>query len=521
MATKSDTPKQGSGVVDLRDARSRKDSSPGTITNLDAERAVIEAVLCTNQTPDTLASLFSICSPADFYDQGLGAIYQITLELHLAGKPITLPLIRQSMDSKGPEARWKDELGTLFAIGKPVGQYEHARAVRENATRRAALVTIRQLGYDLEETGNWHDHLGTLTELKNTRSSAGTLTFDDLSDEAGAEDTATIPSLLQVIGGPALFYPEGVHDIHGRANTGKTWIALYAMVEATRQGSGALFIDYEGTPGETRDRLRALGASNETRKELIHRTAGSAFTENEIAELRALVAGLNGGPVVIDSVARSMASMGLDENSNRDYAEWFSRLPAPLSRLGSPVILIDHVGKSLDRATGARGASAKRDSIEGSSYELLGTGFSRNQVGHLKLKISKDRHGRVGAEGEIAAQVTVTPESDGSLSMTFNRAASPISASGQFQPTYLMAQISEWAISQGDGFEFRISDLIPNKSRNPDAVTPVKGKSENLRAAVRALNDAGHLTLTTKQGSGYYSINPKITAYSEPYHDAF
>ena len=318
-----------------------------------------------------------------------------------------------------------------------------------------------------------------------------TLTGSNLGviDLTTLDDDGPTPTLGQIDDDTALFYPAAIHDLHGEPSVGKTWIALWAAVEALTEGRGAMLVDYEDTAATCRARLTALGATPDDLARFRY-VPGRAFTNAELHELRTLAAGLNGGPIIIDAVAPALAAEGLDENSNTDVSNWIVRVPRQLARTGSPVILLDHVGKAKqDRARGARGAGAKLAAIDGASYEILGQGFSRTQTGKLHVKIAKDRHGHVGAVGSIAADLEIAPGPDDTVLVTPSRPNSPITKDGRFRPTGIMAAISTWAHEHGPDFEFQITTLTPR-----DGDRPVPGKTDNIRKAVMALLAEGHLS---------------------------
>lgn len=463
--------------------------SPATTPphNPAAERATIAAALCP-QPSEQRAQLLALANPDDFYDHAWGELWTTITRLHQTGTPITVPTIAAHLNRHGAGGRITEhDLANLFLEGTTVAQDTHARIVTHDAHRRRALIATYDLAARITDDTPWGDDLGTLAELHTNTLTGSNLGLIDLTT---LDDNGPTPTLGKIDPDRHLFYPAAIHDLHGEPSVGKTWIALWAAVEALHAGLGSMLIDYEDTASTCRSRLLALGTTLDELTRFRY-VPGRAFTEAELHELRTIAAGLNGGPIIIDAVAPALAAEGLDENSNTDVSNWIVRVPRPLARTGSPVILLDHVGKQKqDRARGARGAGAKLAAIDGASYEITGQGFSRTQTGRLHVKVAKDRHGHVGAVGSIAADLEIAPGHDDAVIVTPSRPNSPITHDGQFRPTVIMDKISAWAESMGDGFEFTASDLNPRSGDRP-----IPGEKKTITAARDALVREGHLAV--------------------------
>lgn len=466
------------------------------LQNPDAERAAVGAALCP-QPPDDRARLLELATPTDFYDQALGVLWDTITRLHQNGTDITPATVIGHADPTLAGQRINKTLvNQLFLAGTTHAAHTHARIVAHDAGRRRALLATYELATRIQDDAPWGDHLGQLAEL-HTRS----LTGSDLGiiDLTNLDTDGPVPTLGEITPTFHLFYPAAIHDLHGEPSVGKTWIALWAAVEALHHNQGAMFIDYEDTAATCRSRLIDLGATIDDLARFRY-VPGRAFTDADLHELRTVAAGLDGGPIIIDAVAPALAAEGLDENSNTDVSNWIVRLPRQLARTGSPTILLDHVGKQKqDRARGARGAGAKLAAIDGASYEITGQGFSRTQIGKVHVKVAKDRHGHVGAVGSIAADLQIAPGPDDEVIVTPSRPDSPITKDGRFRPTHLMAAISTWAHDQGPDFEFQISTVTPR-----DGDRPIPGRTDNIRGAVAALHAEGHLSRRAGRRAGEY-----------------
>ena len=473
-----------------------------------AERATVGAALC-GQPVEDRARLLSLCSPQDFHDQTLAETFEVVRDLHQSGVVITLPVVNKHLAGKPLAGRSQEQLAALYLEGQTLNQDAHARIVRHDADRRRALAATALLDEKIRNDDPWGDHLATISELHQAHVNAGTGTLE-IINLVHLEERGPRPELFDIPNGSPLFYRGAIHDLHGEPSVGKTWLALIAAVEDLNAGRGACLVDFEDTEHTCRARLLALGCTLEHLERFSY-VRGKLFTEDDLGALRTLCAGLDGGPVIIDSVAAALAAHGLDENSNTDVSNWIVNFARPLARTGSSVILLDHVGKNKqDRARGARGAGAKLAAIDGASYEVIGQGFSRTQAGTVKLKIAKDRHGHVGAVGSIAAEITLTPGDQDTILISATHSEGPITSSGEFRPTHVMEEISDWASSHPDGFEFLLQDLNPRDGQ----ARPIERKKDVIKAAVLRLVIEGHLVQRSglRSGSYYYRLEKPFEA---------
>ncbi len=79
----------------------------------------------------------------------------------------------------------------------------------------------------------------------------------DLAEVAAGDDEP--PRWLQRSDGVRLLYPGRLHWISGEPETLKTWIALWAVIDALTQGARVAFIDLEDDAAGLVARLDALG----------------------------------------------------------------------------------------------------------------------------------------------------------------------------------------------------------------------------------------------------------------------
>jgi hypothetical protein len=215
------------------------------------------------------------------------------------------------------------------------------------------------------------------------------------------------PEYFRRSDGEPILYAGALHALNGEPGGGKSWLSLAAVAQVIAQGQGAIFFDFESTPGRVADRLRALGADPQTVSTLLrYIQPDGPFGIATLDELRGLVAG-GCGLVVVDSVSESMARAGLDENVAAEVIGWVEATVRPLARDGAAVLLVDHVTKSqADRGRWARGSGAKLAVVDGAAFTLHSThGFSRQGSGTAELTVTKDREGCLGPVGAVAARV--------------------------------------------------------------------------------------------------------------------
>lgn len=239
-----------------------------------------------------------------------------------------------------------------------------------------------------------------------------------------------------------------------------------------------LFVDYESPSYKsTRRRLRDLGSTPDEFKSFKW-LRGRPWDPAAVTVLLACCTVLDVGLVVIDSVARSMGTYGLNESSPPEYLAWHSRLVEPLLDAGITVVLIDHCGKDGKW----RGATTKRDAVDAAYLAKPVTRFDRHTKGRVDLIVEKDRHG-TRAEDTIAANVDFIPD-DGPLDVRMSLGV-PANAI-ESRPTTIMESISRWLEDKPEGYEFTKTDV-------EKAGPPIKGKAVSIRRAVDVLESEGYV----------------------------
>lgn len=217
--------------------------------------------------------------------------------------------------------------------------------------------------------------------------------------KAGFPEPAA-PTVLHRDDGVGLFYEGKVNWLFGDSETGKTWIALAAIVQVIRGGGSGWFVDLDhNTAAAIVRRLADLGLSAED--------LGSpdrfryAEPQDNQGLLTVLAEAKRGAPtlVVLDSMGEVLSMLGANPNSDEDVTGVHTHLLKPFSQAGACVIVIDHLSRgSESRAQGATGTIAKKRMVSGSSLRVSAVRrFAPGQGGTARLSVHKDRHGGLRA----------------------------------------------------------------------------------------------------------------------------
>lgn len=260
--------------------------------------------------------------------------------------------------------------------------------------------------------------------------------FVDLAPYLSGEFVQEKPSVAEVMPGRCVFYAGRLNEIHAEPSVGKTNVLIAACSAVLRAGGRVLYIDPEDTPSGFANRARGLGGTVSefgARCHYLHNPDPSEF-DSAIAWARDSKPEL----VILDGLAESLAAEGRDENAVADILSFFRGRLRPFAELGAAVVIADHVVKSGEgRGRWARGSGAKLGRYDGVSFEaVLAEPYTPDRAGFVRLKVSKDRVGGVGAIGSTAWEVHFVPGVE-STEVDFRLPPAP----GSFRPTALMGKI--------------------------------------------------------------------------------
>jgi hypothetical protein len=270
------------------------------------------------------------------------------------------------------------------------------------------------------------------------------------------------PKYLTRTDGAALFYSGKLNILYGQPESGKSWVAYSAAVEALNNSRVAIIdADYNGAVAVV-DRLLRLGAkpediANPDRFRLIEPEDGTELRK----AIRSLVE-WNVELVILDSLGEIVPMLGLKSLDNDEVTNAIRQVVVPLKAAGACVIAIDHLPKpKTETKSGAEfsiGAMAKKRACDGAMIlceisKILAPGL----IGQINMTVTKDRHGQLRKnciKGDRVGIFTLdsTDENISHASIGFDNAKP--AADGGFRPTILMENISRY-LSTLDGPESR------------------------------------------------------------------
>lgn len=202
------------------------------------------------------------------------------------------------------------------------------------------------------------------------------------------------------IDGQRLFYAAKVNTIIGPSESGKTWVAYQAVVDAIRRGAGAVIVDCEDSAETYAERMLALQLTpDEVITNSRYIAAETRLDQPNWVELATAIDDMTRDEhpplVIIDGIGMCMSLWGLNPLSNEDAATFQHLFLKPLAKTGACVVILDHTGKN-QTSKGAIGAQAKRAFLTGCGIHVEPlTAFGIGKTGYSKITVDKDRPGRV------------------------------------------------------------------------------------------------------------------------------
>jgi hypothetical protein len=213
---------------------------------------------------------------------------------------------------------------------------------------------------------------------------------------AGDLPPAPTPSVLRRVDGIGMFYNNQVNILFGEPESGKTFVALAAIVECLNMGGRAVFLDmdHNGMEGIAA-RLLNLGADAAILGNLDRFRYKEPEDRQDLIESIADLRTWRPGVAVLDSVGELMPTMGLSSNSPDDFTIAHTSVLKPLAMAGAAVIAIDHVAKNTEsKAQGPTGTAAKARAAGGTMLRVtVKDAFTPGHGGAAYLNVKKDRHG--------------------------------------------------------------------------------------------------------------------------------
>lgn len=287
----------------------------------------------------------------------------------------------------------------------------------------------------------------------------------DLTATLAGDDPEPEPEFLERLDGACLFYRGKVNGIIGESESGKTWVALLAVVQALAAGMRVMYLDFEDTAPGIVGRLRSMGCPDADLGRLTYISPDENLSENAKRDLRETIIAHRPDLVILDGFNAAMTLLGLDLMDNTDATKFSQSLLKPLSRTGACVAYVDHVPKAKDgRGKGGIGAQAKRAMTTGCSIAVdVVEPFGRGMTGRLRLTVDKDRPGHVRAVSIGAKRVgdaILESSADGTVRVDIEHARSDRDIADA-EAEVLRAKIVRAVGEYGEGCSRRdISELI-------------------------------------------------------------
>lgn len=385
-------------------------------------------------------------------------------------------------------------------------------ATRFGGDHAAAASALAREGHRKDPLEGWVDVVGT-GPLPTPEAVAAAVPDEDSHDlwEIATRDTLTEildgdyeplrPDMFRRSDGAFLLYRGKVHSIAAEPGAGKSMVAMWAVAEELIGGHRCAWIDWEDNVATAVGRLRAMGVPPETITDRFIHVKPIAAIRGGGVPTAVIEATRDAALVVIDSTGEALAHSGLNQNNDDEVGAWMNNTARVLARGGATVLMIDHMVKSKDdQGRFAIGSQRKLAAVDGIAYTVTVLASpALDKVGRLLLKVSKDRHGNY-AQGETAAQVTVTPGPDSAILVAVEATDSGTSKVEK-QLTHLMEKVSRLLEDEPAG---RSSKIIE---------ASIQSRAAHVRTAIRQLVEAG---FAERQGDGRYTVYVSTGAYREP-----
>lgn len=337
--------------------------------------------------------------------------------------------------------------------------------------------------------------------------------------------------LLLRTDGVGLLYKGKTHSFHGESESGKSLIAQAEAARVLLGGGSVVFIDYEDSPDNVGNRIRAFGVPRQI------------LTDRE----RFLYVRPEKGPgqkfrrlldrpwdlAIIDGVTHSLATMQLGSQGDTDIATWQDALPKPLAKhTGAAVVVVDHVNKSADsRGRFATGSQHKMSGLTGAGYVVEPLDVLRMGVGgRVRMSVAKDRPGGVrrhlGDANAHRMQVAAVVEFDSTGEVTTWQVVPPENADAPLDSLEKENKAGEMPPLEWSGLDpARGMYVVLSVLAGEDGLNQTGGVSHyrNLRKTLNSREDAAAAWKAAEQAEAFEKIvypngNPTRYRTADPRH---
>lgn len=388
-------------------------SAPAVPHNLDAERAVLGAVILDN---DALQVARETLSPSDFFLNEHGRLFQVMLELSQHGVSIDYVTLVDKLESidaleRCGGAAYVASLGDGLPRVSNVAHY--AAIVREAAAKRRFLHAIHDLNVAAES--------GVPSDELRKRVADLALMFRPRPEETVRVVSAAELLAMQILPREKLLDPilsaRSLNEVFSWRGVGKTWFAL-GLSHAVATGGcflkwsapkprSVLFVDGELDPHDLQQRVKLLDAAADVRADTLRflccNMQPDPFPNLATPQAQALIESILGNAelLVLDNLASLAPSA--DDQESEDWVAiqaWFTEL----KRSGVSVIFLHHAG----HAGWARGTTRREDLLDTVVELRWPKGYVAADGLSCEVRFTKTR----GALGDAAAPLEVRLESD-------------------------------------------------------------------------------------------------------------
>jgi AAA domain len=222
-----------------------------------------------------------------------------------------------------------------------------------------------------------------------------------------------------IAGAESLLRPGGRAMFFGPKESGKSWAALQLCLQVAAAGGRAVYTDRENGQLRMDERTALLLDGRPPPSDVDYGyTAGFRFRElHDATVMEAFRRWMEEVDLwVIDSAARVLQELGLNETSNADFAKFMGQFVDPVVDGGwTAVLILDNVGYD---ASHPRGASNKTDLVELAYKVDGGKSCAPHRHGTIRLKKRRDRDGDAADEltmgagdGKYTPLVAAAPDS--------------------------------------------------------------------------------------------------------------
>lgn len=188
---------------------------------------------------------------------------------------------------------------------------------------------------------------------------------------------------------------------------GKSLVSLILAEQVIHAGGSVAYIDFENGQRRTAERLDAILTdrpdADAARAAVAERLAyypRARLAPVGNAELSHAWGEALGGftVVIIDSLARALGQLNLDEERTPDVARFMGTYVDPLTARDVATVLLDNTG--WDEQERSRGASGKFDLVE-LAYKVKSENIAPNTHGHIYLERKRTRDGDEAVKLEV------------------------------------------------------------------------------------------------------------------------